>query len=125
MTNIYVVQCVQTVRKGKESMKNSFVYRTFKSCKFALQIGWRINRKRVIMELLQWIFTYIDWLIISCVLIRFILDMAMKRTPFEKMMLYVWSVVALEALLEIFNRFFETYVKPAECSDEYHKGGYP
>ena len=112
MTNIYVVQCVQTVRKGKESMKNSFVYRTFKSCKFALQIGWRINRKRVIMELLQWIFTYIDWLIISCVLIRFILDMAMKRTPFEKMMLYVWSVVALEALLEIFNRFFETYVKP-------------
>lgn len=93
-------------------MKNSFVYRTFKSCKFALQIGWRINRKRVIMELLQWIFTYIDWLIISCVLIRFILDMAMKRTPFGKMMLYVWNVVALEAVLEIFNRFVETYVKP-------------
>lgn len=93
-------------------MKDSFVYRIFASCKFALQIGWKINRKRVIMELLQWIFVYIDWLVVSCVLIRFILDMAMKRTPFGKMMLYVWSVVALEALLEIFSRFFETYVKP-------------
>lgn len=93
-------------------MKDSFVYRIFASCKFALQIGWKINRKRVIMELLQWIFVYIDWLLVSCVLIRFILDMAMKRTPFGKMMLYVWSVVALEALLEIFSRFFETYVKP-------------
>ncbi|MDE6386527.1 MAG: ABC transporter ATP-binding protein/permease [Lachnospiraceae bacterium] len=93
-------------------MKDSFVYRVFASCKFALQIGWKINRKRVIMELLQWVFVYIDWLVVSCVLIRFILDMAMKRTSFGKMMLYVWSVVALEALLEIFSRFFETYVKP-------------
>ncbi|MDE7359320.1 MAG: ABC transporter ATP-binding protein/permease, partial [Lachnospiraceae bacterium] len=48
----------------------------------------------------------------SCVLIRFILDLAMKRTSFEKMMVYVGSVVALEALLEIFNLFFEVYVKP-------------
>ena len=53
-----------------------------------------------------------DWLIVSCVLIRFILDMAMKRIAFEKMMLYVWSVVALQAFLVIFERFFETYVKP-------------
>lgn len=98
-------------RKGK-SMKKNFIYRVFASCKFALQIGWKINRKRVIMEFLQWIFVYIDWLVVSCVLIRFILDMAMKRTSFDKMMLYVWSVVALEALLEIFNGFFETYVKP-------------
>ena len=70
------------------------------------------QQKRVVLEFLRWIFMYVDWLIVSCVLIRFILDMAMKRTSFEKMMLYVWSVVALEALLEIYSRFFETYVKP-------------
>ena len=93
-------------------MKDNFLYRTFSSCKFALGVGWKISRKRVILEFLRWIFMYVDWLIVSCVLIRFILDMAMKRTSFEKMMLYVWSVVALEALLEIYSRFFETYIKP-------------
>lgn len=93
-------------------MKDNFLYRTFSSCKFALKVGWKISKKRVILEFLRWIFMYVDWLIVSCVLIRFILDMAMKRTSFEKMMLYVWSVVALEALLEIFSRFFETYIKP-------------
>ena len=93
-------------------MKDNFLYRTFSSCKFALEVGWKISKKRVILEFLRWIFMYVDWLIVSCVLIRFILDMAMKRTSFERMMLYVWSVVALEALLEIYSRFFETYVKP-------------
>ena len=93
-------------------MKDNFLYRTFSSCKFALEVGWKISRKRVILEFLQWILFHVDWLIVSCVLIRFILDMAMKRTSFEKMMLYVWSVVALEALLEIYSRFFETYIKP-------------
>ena len=93
-------------------MKERFLYRTFSSCKFALETGWKISRKRVVLEFLHWAFVYVDWLIVSCVLIRFILDMAMKRTSFEKIMLYVWSVVVLEALLVIFQRFFETYVKP-------------
>ncbi len=93
-------------------MKERFLYRTFSSCKFALETGWKISRKRVVLEFLHWAFVYVDWLIVSCVLIRFILDMAMKQVSFEKMMLYVWSVVVLEALLVIFQRFFETYVKP-------------
>lgn len=92
-------------------MKENFLYRTFSSCAFALKTGWKISRRRVILEFLYWIFAHVDRLIVSCVLIRFILDMAMKRTTFEKMMVYVWSIVALEALLEIFGRFFETYVK--------------
>lgn len=100
-------------------MKEGFLYRTYTSCRFALEVGWRINRKRVILELLEWLFVYTDWLIISCVLIRFILDMAMKRTSFGKMMLYVWSVVALGALLEIFNRFFEVYIKPVSDVELY------
>lgn len=57
---------------------------------------------------------YVDWLLVSCVLIRFILDMAMKRTSFEKMMVYVWSVVVLEAALKIYSRYFESYVKPVK-----------
>lgn len=100
------------VKTERSSMKENFLYRTFTSCKFALQIGWKINRKRVILELLKWIFVYVDYLVISCVLIRFILDMAMKRTSFGKMMMYVWSVIALGALLEMFGRFFEVYIKP-------------
>ncbi|MDE5937560.1 MAG: ABC transporter ATP-binding protein/permease [Lachnospiraceae bacterium] len=93
-------------------MKENFLYRTVSSCKFALKTGWKISKKRIILELLYWIFVYVDWLLVSCVLIRFILDMAMKQTSFEKMMVYVGSVVALEALLEIFNLFCEVYVKP-------------
>ena len=50
----------------------------------ALKTGWRISKKRVILEFLHWAFMYVDWLLVSCVLIRFILDMAMKRTSFEK-----------------------------------------
>lgn len=93
-------------------MKEGFLYRTFSSCRFALQVGWRISKKRMILEFLHWALMYVDWLLVSCVLIRFILDMAMKKTSFEKMMVYVWSVVALEALLVIFKRFFETCVRP-------------
>ena len=93
-------------------MKEGFLYRTFSSCSFALKTGWRISKKRVILEFLHWAFMYVDWLLVSCVLIRFILDMAMKRTSFEKMMVYVWSVVLLEALLKIYSRYFESYVKP-------------
>ncbi|MDE6844170.1 MAG: ABC transporter ATP-binding protein/permease [Lachnospiraceae bacterium] len=93
-------------------MKDTFIYRTFTSCKFALQIGWKISRKRVITEFLYWFFLNTCRLIISCVLIRFILDLAMKRTGFGKMMLYVWGVVALDSLIEIFIQWFETYVKP-------------
>lgn len=93
-------------------MKEGFLYRTFLSCKFALKTGWKFSKKRVILEFLHWAFVYVDWLIVSCVLIRFILDMAMKRISFEKMMLYVWSVVVLEALLAIFGRYFGSYVKP-------------
>lgn len=93
-------------------MKERFLYRTFSSCKFALETGWKISRKRVVLEFLHWAFVYVDWLIVSCVLIRFILDMAMKQVSFEKMMLYVWSMVVFGALLIIFQRFFETYVKP-------------
>lgn len=93
-------------------MKERFLYRTFLSCKFALETGWRISRKRVILEFLYWAFGYVDWLLVSCVLIRFILDMAMKQASFEKMMLYVWSMVILGVLLIAFQRFFETYVKP-------------
>ena len=101
-------------------MKDSFIYRTFTSCKFALQVGWKISHKRVILEFLKWVFAYIDWLVISCVLIRFILDMAMKRTSFGKMMLYVWSVVALGALSEMFGRFFEVYIKPVTDVELYN-----
>lgn len=93
-------------------MKENFVYRTVSSCKFALKTAWSISRKRVLLEFLYWIFMYVDWLLVSCVLIRFILDLAMKRVAFEKMMLYVGSVVALEALLELFSLFFDVYVKP-------------
>lgn len=93
-------------------MKDGFLYRTFSSCKFALQIGWQISKKRVILEFFNWVFLYADWLLVSCVLIRFILDMAMKRTSFGKMMVYVWSVVVLQTLLAIYSRYFETYVKP-------------
>lgn len=100
-------------------MRESSLYRTLASCKFALKVGWKINRKRVILEFLHWFLLHVDWLIVSCVLVRFILDMAMKRTSFEKMMLYVWSIVALEALLEIFDRFFETYIKPVTDVDLY------
>ena len=93
-------------------MSEGFLHRTFSSCKFALGVGWKISKKRVILEFLHWAFMYVDWLIVSCVLIRFILDMAMKQTSFDKMMLYVWSVVILEALLNIFSRYFEACVKP-------------
>ncbi len=93
-------------------MKENFLYRTVSSCKFVLQTGWKISKKRVLLEFLHWNFMYVDWLLVSCVLIRFILDLAMKRTSFEKMMFYVGSVVVLEALLEAFNLFFEVYVKP-------------
>lgn len=86
------------------AMKEGFLYRTFSSCKFALKTGWRISKKRVILEFLHWAFLYVDWLLVSCVLIRFIQDMAMKRTSFEKMMVYVWSVVLLKALLKIYSR---------------------
>ena len=101
-----------TARKKENAMKDGFLYRTFSSCKFALKVGWNISRKRVILEFLHWAFLYVDWLLVSCVLIRFILDMAMKQTSFKKMMVYVWSVVVLEAGLKIFSRYFETYVKP-------------
>lgn len=104
---------VFVLQKEKENrMKEGFLYRTFSSCKFALETGWKISRKRVVLEFLHWAFVYVDWLIVSCVLIRFILDMAMKQASFEKMMLYVWSMVVFGALLIIFQRFFETYVKP-------------
>lgn len=93
-------------------MKENFVYRTVSSCKFVLNTAWTISKKRVLLEFLYWIFMYVDWLLVSCVLIRFILDLAMKRVAFEKMMLYVGSVVALEALLELFSLFFDVYVKP-------------
>lgn len=65
-------------------MKEGFLYRTFSSCRFVMKTAWRICKKRVILEFLHWAFTYVDWLIVSCVLIRVILDMAMKRTSFEK-----------------------------------------
>ncbi len=93
-------------------MKENFVYRTVSSCKFVLHTAWTISKKRVLLEFLYWIFMYVDWLLVSCVLIRFILDLAMKRVAFEKMMLYVGSVVALGALLELFSLFFDVYVKP-------------
>lgn len=93
-------------------MKENFLYRTVSSCKFVLNTAWTISKKRVLLEFLYWIFMYVDWLLLSCVLIRFILDLAMKRVAFEKMMLYVGSVVALEALLELFSLFFDVYVKP-------------
>lgn len=93
-------------------MKENFLYRTVSSCKFVLNTAWTISKKRVLLEFLYWIFMYVDWLLVSCVLIRFILDLAMKRVAFEKMMLYVGSVVALEALLELFSLFFDVYVKP-------------
>ncbi len=76
-------------------MKENFLYRTVSSCKFVLNTAWTISRKRVLLEFLYWIFMYVDWLLVSCVLIRFILDLAMKRVAFEKMMLYVGSVLAL------------------------------
>ena len=93
-------------------MKDRFLYRLLASGRFALAVGWKINPRRVILEFLYWFFGEVDWLIISCVLIRFILDMAMKRTSFGRMMLYVWSVIALEILFEAFNQLYETYLKP-------------
>lgn len=102
----------KTFEMKENTMKEGFLYRTFSSCSFALKTGWRISKKRVILEFLHWAFMYVDWLLVSCVLIRFILDMAMKRTSFEKMMVYVWSVVLLEAFLKIYSRYFESYVKP-------------
>ena len=100
-------------------MKENFLYRTVSSCKYALKIGWKISKKRVVLEFLYCILMDVDWLLMYNVLIRFILDMAMKRSSFEKMMLYVWSMVALGALLEIENRFFEVYIKPITDVDLY------
>ena len=52
-------------------MKENFLYRTVSSCKFALKTGLKISKKRIILEFLYWIFVYVDWLLVSCVLIRF------------------------------------------------------
>ena len=93
-------------------MKDNFLYRTLSSCKFAVKTGWRISRKRVITEFLFELCQYLNSLLVACVLIRFILDLAMKQTAFQKMMLYVWSVVLFTALLSLFQTFFNTYIKP-------------
>lgn len=93
-------------------MKDNFLYRTLSSCGFAVKVGWKISKKRVIAEFLYETCSYLNSLLVSCVLIRFILDMAMKRTEFRRMMLYVWGVVLLTAMLSLFETFFNAYIKP-------------
>lgn len=92
--------------------KENFIRKTAASCRFALKLGWKISKKRVITEFIYEVFQYFDSLVIRCVLIRFILDMAMKETSMENMLRYVWAVVGLSVLLKIFNSFFEEYIKP-------------
>lgn len=99
-------------RHREVNMKDSFLYRTFSSCRFAVKIGWKISKKRLITEFLYEACWYLNSLLISCVLIKFILDMAMKRTDFRRMMLYVWGVVLLTALFSLFQTYFTAYIKP-------------
>lgn len=92
--------------------KESFLFKVLDSCGFALRLGWKISKRRVLAEFLNAVVYNMNWIIIGCLAVWFILDMAGKAVSFEKMMLYVWVITGLSVLMEIYSCFFKEYIKP-------------
>lgn len=100
-------------------MKKYFIGQLLSYYKYTLTLGWKISKKRVITEFLYTLFYYVDYLIISCVLIRAIFDMAAKQADYQKVMLYVWSIVGLSIAMSVFNKYYEQFVKPITDAEIY------
>ena len=79
--------------------KESFLFKVLDSCGFALRLGWKISKRRVLAEFLNAVVYNMNWIIIGCLAVWFILDMAGKAVSFEKMMLYVWVITGLSVLM--------------------------
>ncbi len=100
-------------------MKKYFIVQLLSYYKYILTLGWKISKKRVITEFLYTLFYYVDYLIISCVLIRAIFDMAAKQADYQKVILYVWSIVGLSIAMSVFNKYYEQFVKPITDAEIY------
>lgn len=100
-------------------IKNTFLYQLLSYYKYTLMLGWKISKKRVITEFLYTLFYYVDYLIVSCVLVRAIFDMATKQASYQKTMIYVWAIVGLSIAMSIFNKYYEQFVKPITDAELY------
>ena len=102
-------------------LKNNFIYQLFSYYKYTLGLGWKISKKRVVSEFIYTLFGYVDFLIVGAVLMRIILDMAVKQVSFGKIMACVWAVVALSVAMSIFNKYYDQFVKPITDVEMYSK----
>lgn len=80
---------------------------------YIIRLAWQIDRKRVWMELLSSILAAADYLVFGCLVVQFILELAAEGMVYSKMMLYLWGIIFMGVLAEIFQRYYQEVVKPA------------
>lgn len=87
--------------------------------KYTLGLGWKISKRRVLAEFVYIMNYYIEFLVVGSVLTRMILDMAMQRVDFGRVMVFVWLVIGLLFIISVYNKYYEQFIKPVTDVEMY------
>lgn len=86
---------------------------------FVLRLAWNISKKRVILETLDCIFYYTEWLLYSGVIVQTIMDLVTRKISYSRIMFFVWGVQLPVILMGAFSHWFQEYIKPVSDVELY------
>ena len=86
---------------------------------FVLRLAWNISKKRVILETLDCIFYYTEWLLYSGVIVQAIMDLVTRNISYSRIMFFVWGVQLPVILMGAFSHWFQEYIKPVSDVELY------
>lgn len=86
---------------------------------FVLRLAWNISKKRVILETLDCIFYYTEWLLYSGVIVQAIMDLVTHNISYSRIMFFVWGVQLPVILMGAFSHWFQEYIKPVSDVELY------
>ncbi|MCM1258869.1 MAG: ABC transporter ATP-binding protein/permease [Roseburia sp.] len=86
---------------------------------FVLRLAFRISKKRVILETLDCIFYYTEWLLYSGVIVQAIMDLATHNISYSRIMFFIWGIQAPVIFMGAFSHWFQQYIKPVSDVELY------
>lgn len=92
--------------------KENSLQKTISTHIFVLKLAWKIDKKRIFMELLNSVCYYFNWLVFSVLFMQFLFEQIDKQWSYPQILSFLWIAVLIMLLIIFYKHYFEQYAKP-------------
>lgn len=92
--------------------KENPFYKTISTHIFVLKLAWKIDKKRIFMELLDSVCYYFNWLAFSVLFMQFLFEQINRQWSYSQIMVFLWGTVLIMLLILFYQHYFKKLAKP-------------